>query len=406
MKSTIFFRKLRSLPRFIYRKTKNITRKITFNFVKKKNIKELLNLLIENQNKTVIIFENNFGWNGIMKQRPQQIASNFNNNTIFVYGGNDKDFSGFKRVKKLKSNLYLVDLVVYKKMLHESLKNTKSKYLMIYSTDYIPYKLIDSYYQNDFKIIYEYVDDIDEKLCGKETAALLKERQQQILELNNLFVVTTASKLYNNIKNHKKDVNLKLVTNGADYEHFSQVVKNVPEDAEKYISKNKINIGYYGALASWFDYDLLIKLADANSKYNIVLIGLDYDRTLSKSKILDHPQIHYLGKKDYDDLPGYLKIMDVAVIPFVINEVTLSTSPVKVFEYMASGTPIVTTALPECEKYKSVLIGESHDDFIKKIAQAIKLKKQNEYVELLKKEALDNAWEEKCEEIINFLNEV
>ncbi len=76
-------------------------------------------------------------------------------------------------------------------------------------------------------------------------------------------------------------------------------------------------------------------------------------------------------KKNYDELPNYLHDFDICTIPFVINEITLSTSPVKVFEYMAAKKPIVTTDLPECRKYKSILIGKDSEEFIKKIQLAI-----------------------------------
>ncbi len=67
--------------------------------------------------------------------------------------------------------------------------------------------------------------------------------------------------------------------------------------------------------------------------------------------------------------------MDVMIIPFVLNEITSSTSPVKLFEYMAMKKPIVTTDMLECRKYKSVLIGKNYEDFIKKIRRSNEIKK-------------------------------
>ena len=93
----------------------------------------------------------------------------------------------------------------------------------------------------------------------------------------------------------------------------------------------------------------------------------------------------------------------MATIPFLINEITESTSPIKLFEYMALGKPIVTTDMPECRKYRSVLIGNNPDDFIDKIESALALRGNPEYAATLKQEALDNTWEVKASAIASII---
>ena len=156
-------------------------------------------------------------------------------------------------------------------------------------------------------------------------------------------------------------------------------------------------------MARWFDYELIKKVAKSNSKYKIVLIGLDYDKTLDKSGILNLKNVYYLGKKNYDELPNYLHDFDICTIPFVINEITLSTSPVKVFEYMAAKKPIVTTDLPECRKYKSILIGKDSEEFIKKIELAISNMNNEKYLNLLEKEAKENDWNNKFKNLLELI---
>jgi glycosyltransferase involved in cell wall biosynthesis len=93
------------------------------------------------------------------------------------------------------------------------------------------------------------------------------------------------------------------------------------------------------------------------------------------------------------------------MIPFLINEVTESTSPIKLFEFMAMGKPVVTTAMPESRKYRSVLIGENHRDFIEKIDQALMLRNDKAYKEILKKEAFENTWESKARQIAALIDQ-
>ena len=110
-----------------------------------------------------------------------------------------------------------------------------------------------------------------------------------------------------------------------------------------------------------------------------------------------------MGPRNYKILKNYASKMDVMIIPFKLNDITASTSPVKLFEYMALHKPIVTTAMRECKKYKSVLIGNSHEDFIKKLDQAISLKNDKDYIKLLDKEAIENDWNHKAKVIIDYI---
>jgi len=371
----------------------------------KNNKKDVFSEINFNSFKRVIIFENQFGWNKIMKQRPQQIANAVDTKTLFIYGTTYHEIGDMEGIKKINNNLYLVDLVIHKTKLISKLQKIKNKFLMIYSTDYIPVNVLKPYLDSKFRVIYEYVDGIDEKLCGKETAKLLRKRHELIINNYNPYIIATATKLYNDVKKTNENSRVALITNGADYEHFEKCPLEIPEDIKNIKEKDSIIIGYYGALASWFDYELIKKLAKSNSEYEIVLIGLDYDKTLETSDILKLDNVHYLGKKEYEELPQYLHSFDICMIPFLINEITMSTSPVKAFEYMAAKKPIVTTNLPECKKYKSILIGKNHSDFIEKIKEATKKINDKGYMAILAKEAEENKWSNKFNDLIKFISD-
>jgi hypothetical protein len=370
---------------------------------KKNQRKDLFSFINLIQYQNVIVFENNFGWNKIMKQRPQQIAGSFNNDTLFIYHSHeDEDYGKSKnRIKIIKENLILVDLGYYRDDILSLLSGFNNKYLMIYSTDYIPYDRIKLYMDNGYQVIYEYVDDFNVDLNGPEMYKLLVNRHKQLLK-DNPFVVCTANELYNKcLKDKFKSVT--LVSNGVDYNHFKTNKNIIPKDLIDIRNKYKTIICYYGALASWFDYDLINKVAE-NKEYAVVLLGQDYDGSLNESKILDNDNVYYLGKKDYDELPLYGYNSDLFIIPFVINSITKATSPVKIFEYMAMGKPIITTALPECKKYESVLYSKNHDEFIKNLSKASKLENDKKYLSTLDKEARENTWESKAKNIIDYVN--
>ena len=351
---------------------------------------------------TVIIFENNFGWNKIMKQRPQQIAENLPDDVLMFYHSHeDCDYDKKSRVKKIKDNLIIIDLGFFRDSVLNFLAGHCNKYLMIYSTDYIPYDRVKLYEDYSYKVIYEYVDDLNEQLSGEAYNDLLS-RHNNILRDENVFVVSTATLLKNKIE-ESSNKNVALITNGVDYDHFKFQEYPVPADIEQIRKDYKTILCYYGALANWFDYDLIKKIAK-NREYAILLIGQDYDNTLTNSGILDEENVFYVGRKDYSELPLYGCNSDVFIIPFLLNEITEATSPVKLFEYMAMEKPIVTTALPECKKYKSVFFSESHEEFIENLAKAIKKIDNAEYKALEIKEALENTWPSKAKNMIDFVN--
>ena len=124
-----------------------------------------------------------------------------------------------------------------------------------------------------------------------------------------------------------------------------------------------------------------------------------------QKKIEELENVHFLGSKDYKILKNYASKFDVCTVPFSINDITKATSPLKIFEYMAMGKPIVTTAMDECKKYKSIFIVNNNEEFIEKIEKALELDKEKDkdYFETLKNEALENTWEAKARDIINLL---
>ena len=103
-------------------------------------------------------------------------------------------------------------------------------------------------------------------------------------------------------------------------------------------------------------------------------------------------------------LKYYAAKADVLTIPFLINDITRSTSPVKIFEYMALHKPIVTTDMNECRKYESVLIGHNHEEFIALLDKAMTLREDQDYIALLDKEARENDWSMKARAITDMIS--
>lgn len=137
-----------------------------------------------------------------------------------------------------------------------------------------------------------------------------------------------------------------LIPNGTDYEHFRFPPLGNPPEMR---GVQEPVIGYYGAIADWFDTDLLRELALARPEWRFVLIGSTLYADLAPLEAL--PNVSLLGEKPYDVLPQYLHTFDVAIIPFKKTPLTEATNPVKLFEYLSAGKPVVATDLDELRHY-------------------------------------------------------
>lgn len=314
-----------------------------------------------------------------------------------------------KTVKKFKDNLYLINYnnILLNRILMDELKKiNKPKYIQLYSTDWkLTVESIENYIKEGFSFIYEYIDDISPELAGtKEIPQNIIDKYNYAMENKNVYVVVTAELLKQDVIAHRGEENLIFSSNGVDYSFFQSFDEDYvfENEFEEIINKGKPVICYYGALAKWFDYDLIKKIA-ATDKYSIILFGIKYDESYDEN-LNDESNIYFLGPRDYKVLKNYARRCDVLTIPFKINSITRATSPVKVFEYMALNKPIVTTAMNECYKYKSILIGENHDDFMNKLEEALSLKNNEEYIALLDKEALENDWSMKAKAITDHIS--
>ena len=410
-----FFTAIKKVFKFIkanYMSRINLFGRLKIKFRSKKIRKDIRNMLAGDYDR-IIVWRSSFGWNVPLFQRPQHIARFLAKNRCLMFYEITTVTDKVGAYKKIEDNLVLVNFlnIGMQKLLFEELKNaTKPKYMQYYSTDTtLSVDEIKQFQEDGYKIIYEYIDEISPDLLGVTELPenLTGKYEYMIKDTEKTFVVVTADKLEKDVVDRRGREKLVFSCNGVDYDHFAKLDKKVKldDEFEKVIKEGKPIIGYYGAMATWFDYDLLKYLAKERPDYNYVLIGIKYDGSFDEAHLEEYPNIHFLGPKDYQVLPYYATHFSVCTIPFLVNDITQATSPIKLFEYMALGKPIVTTAMNECKKYKSVMIAEDKKDFLEKIEKAIQYEEENnkEYFDMLKEEALDNTWETKAKLIIELI---
>jgi len=344
-------------------------------------------ILAQGIGQGVVVFFPTVDWSW-MKQRPHQLITQFAKKGYLCFFVTDQlqadRVDGFKAVMP---NLYLCSDLT---LLHE----LPRPILWMSDPDQVDRA-------RDFRqatLIYDVLDTLEVTTVGPVTDDRLARHRELVMSAD--LVTVTARRLMDETLPLRPDA--LLVPNAVDPEHFEpDASRTVPSDLAPIASKGRPIIGYFGALADWFDYDLLAKAAEAMPQCEFVLLGPDYDGSIRR--LPSRPNIHYLGLKPYSELPAYLQHFDVATIPFVVNSITRATSPVKLFEYMAGGKAIVTTAMDEAMQYQGVLVGDSHAAFISRLEEALRLKDDPDYRRVVAAECRENTWSERVERMLEAL---
>lgn len=173
--------------------------------------------------------------------------------------------------------------------------------------------------------------------------------------------------------------NIHPFPSSIDRQHFAPGPSRMdPEDQR---SLPRPRLGFYGVIDERMDLSLLERLAAARPDWSLVMVGPVVK--ISPEELPRLPNIHYLGQKDYAELPDYLSGWDVALMPFAINDSTRFISPTKTPEYLSGGRPVVSTPIKDVERHygalRGVRIAASAEDFIKGCEEALSLARAEDW---------------------------
>lgn len=209
--------------------------------------------------------------------------------------------------------------------------------------------------------------------------------EHKLIELADLVV---ASSLLLEDRCHILNPRTVRIKNGTEFEHFSEPKRNGLLDAYA----NRPIVGYYGAISDWFDTELLAHCARSKPEWNFVLIGSTMGADLQPLNGLSN--VHLLGEKKYAELPGYFAYFDVCTIPFKLVPLTLATNPVKFYEYMSAGKPVVSIDLPELAPYADdCYLAHNGKEFVAQLETAMEQKDDQDKISRRIALARENSWD-------------
>lgn len=252
--------------------------------------------------------------------------------------------------------------------------------------------------------VYDCVDDYPEQ-AGDDPRrrALVTAGDARAARVARL-VFTTTRTLYE--RQRRLNPATHLVPNVGDYGHFAAAADSghaVPELSDL----RRPVLGFAGNLVpTKVDFDLLEAVAAVRPAWSLLLVGPSHKDSEDRLRRLARlPNVLWVGPRGYGELPRYVAAFDVGVIPYVTNSYTRSCLPLKLYEYLAAGKPVVATGLPELEGMEpEVLLVSGADAFVAAVEQALGRLGDDERAARMAL-AAENTWEKRTETLLGLARE-
>ncbi len=349
-------------------------------------------------NKTDIILLSVIDWD-FRFQRPQQLAKAFaeDGHRVFYFDANF--LTNESKITDIMDNLKVVRLNriseerIYDIKFEDHLSLTLAEIdKLIYNfnirectviVEYPNWEPIAKHLKDkySFKVLFDYIDDY----TGFETNNPELARYCSNLFKTSDLVISTSQFLYQKAKQDFDRV--EIVRNGTEYEHFNIITPERINTARRPI------IGYYGALAEWFDIEKICYIAGCRPEWDIWLIGnVSYDGC---NELIKFKNVKFFGEKSYDELPAILVEFDVCLIPFKADiDLIKATNPVKFYEYLSAGKKVVATEIPELIPFKNkyAYLANDKEKFLEYVSLCVDGKDTLESADVLRDFAEKQDW--------------
>jgi glycosyltransferase involved in cell wall biosynthesis len=185
------------------------------------------------------------------------------------------------------------------------------------------------------------------------------------------------------------------IPNGVDYEFYQSADRSVPPE---YKGLEEPIVVYVGAIDYWFDVDLVAFLARCYPAVNFVFIGI---ARISLGSLHKFRNVHLLGARPYSELPKYLWNATVGFIPFKKLPLVESVNPVKLWEYMACGLPVVSIRWEELVRLGSpAFLADTYSEFAERLSEALEAARDASFKERCMNFAADNTWDKRAMQIL------
>jgi UDP-galactopyranose mutase len=254
---------------------------------------------------------------------------------------------------------------------------------------YTPMAMEFTRHLNPLAVVYDCMDELS---AFKFAPPELKKREEELLARAD--VVFTGGQSLFEAKRHQHP-NIHPFPSSIDAAHFAQA-RSIAEDPADQASIPHPRLGFFGVIDERMDIALLDRIALERPDWNLVMVGPVVK--IDEKDLPARPNIHYLGGKEYKELPAYIAGWDVALMPFAINESTKYISPTKTPEYLAAGKSVVSTPIRDVVRpygdNKLVRIAGTEAEFISAIEAALEEQGNQDWLMQVDQFLAQNSWDQ------------
>jgi glycosyltransferase involved in cell wall biosynthesis len=247
-------------------------------------------------------------------------------------------------------------------------------------------------------------DCMDELAQFKGAPPELRQREQELFKKADL-VFTGGQRLYESKREQHDDAH--SFPSSIDKDHFGQARNPELAEPADQASIPHPRVGFFGVVDERLDIELLGQLATNHPEWQFVIIGPVVK--IDPASLPHNENIHYLGGKNYQELPAYLRGWDVATLLFARNESTEFISPTKTPEYLAAGRPVVSTSIRDVVRpygdLNLVQIADDPKDFGKAIAYALEQGKDADWRTRTDDYLATISWDLTWQNMVNLMQE-
>jgi glycosyltransferase involved in cell wall biosynthesis len=221
---------------------------------------------------------------------------------------------------------------------------------------------------DDPVVVYDILDDLS--IFDADEVGLPQERRVRthhgpIMEIADV-VIASAPLLVRRHRNERSDI--LFIENGVDAARFA----SPSEPPQDMLGFEGPIVGYHGMVSRWFDFDLLEAVAKSQPSTSFVVVGpVDPGSKKRADSLASLANVTFLGPRPSDQMPAYVSALDVGLVPFVVDDMTRAVSPLKMYEYLAAGVPVVASPLPVCVDHPLVATAADPDQFSLLIREAL-----------------------------------
>ncbi len=352
-----------------------------------------------------------WGW---IKQRPHFLAEGLAE-MYHVKVLHDKDSKYKQKLEKTKSSRLTVktflSIQIFKNLNVISLFNYYIKKIScIFNA--LRTDIIWITFPNQFAHIHHFLpkskiivyDNMDDALAFFNFNPSLTQLEKELCTRANYIFCSSNNLRQKLIERHNTpEQKIKIINNAISLPNTNNSLTNLPDSLSQLYSIFQKNIIYIGTIASWMDFSLLASVLEMNPNINIILIG-PHEENIN---LPIHNRLKYHKPINHNLVYPAMHKADALVMPFVINEIILGVNPVKAYEYIYSGKPVILTKYPETEKFKDYCyLYSSQTDFLNLCDKLVKdilppLVSEKE----AKTYGQNNTWDARTKDIISYLNE-